>query len=67
MLKCVELIDAVAYMKNTSCMDKGKGEDFSKKIMQFLHDKCVEWKEKEGTEYSIYCVPMKPLWEVYKL
>lgn len=38
-----------------------KGQEFSKKILQYLNDKCNEWKEADKIGYSIYGTPAESL------
>lgn len=53
------LYECVKYMTGKSHTDGGDGEAFGLKVMQFLNDKCAEWKKAENIDYSIYGTPME--------
>lgn len=36
-----------------------KGKEFGLKVMQFLNDKCAEWKAAEDVDYSLYGTPIE--------
>lgn len=36
-----------------------KGKEFGLKVMQFLNDKCAEWKAAENVDYSLYGTPIE--------
>lgn len=36
-----------------------KGRAFALKVMQYLNDRCQEWREKENISYSVYGTPME--------
>lgn len=36
-----------------------KGREFGLKVMQFLNDKCAEWKAAEDVDYSLYGTPIE--------
>ena len=50
-----ECVYALTGKKLTS--DEGK--HLGLKILQFLNDKCAEWKEKENIGYSVYGTPLE--------
>ena len=53
------LYEAVKYMTGHSHTDNGKGKEFGLKIMQYMNDKCKEWKEAEDIDYSVYGTPLE--------
>ena len=53
------LYECVKYMTGVSHTDGGKGEKFGLKVMQFLNDKCTEWKIAEDIDYSVYGSPIE--------
>lgn len=52
------LYECVKYMTGVSQSDP-KGKEFGLKVMQFLNDKCAEWKKKEDIDYSVYGSPIE--------
>lgn len=52
------LAEAVYYMKGVSHTSPD-GEQFGLRIMQFLNDKCNEWKKIENIDYSVYGTPLE--------
>jgi ribonucleoside-triphosphate reductase len=36
-----------------------KGKEFGLQVMQFLNDKCAQWKKEEDIAYSIYGTPLE--------
>lgn len=36
-----------------------KGKEFGLKVMQYLNDKCTEWKMEEDIDYSLYGTPIE--------
>lgn len=51
------LYECVKYMTGES--HTGKGKEFALKVMQYMTDKCNEWKAKENIDYSPYGTPME--------
>lgn len=52
------LYECVKYMTGVSHTDP-KGKDFGLQVMQFLNDKCTEWKKAEDIDYSVYGSPIE--------
>ena len=52
------LYECVKYMTGES-HTAGKGKEFGLKVMQHMNDKCVEWKEVENIDYSLYGTPIE--------
>lgn len=52
------LYECVKYMTNVSHMAP-EGKEFGLKVMQFLNDKCAEWKQEEDIDYSVYGSPIE--------
>lgn len=52
------LYECVKYMTGVSHTDE-KGKTFGLKVMQFLNDKCTEWKLAEDIDYSVYGSPIE--------
>ena len=52
------LYECVMYMKGVSHTDE-KGKEFALKVMQYMTDKCNEWKEAENIDYSVYGTPIE--------
>ncbi len=52
------LYECVKYMTNESHTDD-KGKELALKVMQFLNDKCNNWKEAEKVDYSVYGTPIE--------
>lgn len=53
------LYECVKYMTGVSHTDKEFGKPLALEIMQFLRDKCEQWKESEGLGYSLYGTPIE--------
>lgn len=53
------LYECVKYMTGHSHTDEGKGKEFGLKVMQYLNDKCNEWKKEEDIDYSVYGSPIE--------
>ena len=52
------LYECVKYMTKKSITEKD-GKEFGLKIMQYMNDKCTEWKQTENIDYSLYGTPME--------
>lgn len=52
------LYECVKYMTGESHTTQ-KGKEFGLKVMQFLNDKCNEWKQAEDIAYSVYGTPIE--------
>ena len=46
-------------MTGDSHTDGGVGEKFGLEVMQFLNDKCTQWKNAEHIDYSLYGSPIE--------
>ena len=53
------LYECVKVMTGHSHTDEGKGKEFGLKVMQYLNDKCNEWKKEEDIDYSVYGSPIE--------
>jgi len=53
------LYEAVKYMTGDSITDQSTGEKFGLSVMQFLNDKCNQWKAEEHIDYSLYGSPIE--------
>ena len=53
------LYECVKYMTGKSHSEAGVGEDFGLKVMQFMNDKCTQWKNDENIGYSLYGTPLE--------
>lgn len=53
------LYECVKYMTGHSHSDESTGEKFGLEIMQFLNDKCNQWKNEENIDYSVYGSPIE--------
>lgn len=53
------LYECVKFMTGHSHSDRGIGEEFGLKVMQFLNDKCEKWKAEEDIDYSPYGTPIE--------
>ena len=53
------LYECVKYMTGHSHTNSKEGHDFGIKVMQFLNDKCEEWKNAEDIGYSTYGSPIE--------
>lgn len=36
-----------------------KGRDFALRVLQFMNDKCMEWRKQEPVDYSVYGTPIE--------
>ena len=52
------LYECVKYMTDKSHTDE-EGKEFGLKVMQFLNDKCNDWKKAENVDYSVYGTPIE--------
>lgn len=52
------LYECVKYMTGQS-HTKDSAKPFAIQIMQYMNDKCDEWKNKENIDYSIYGTPLE--------
>lgn len=52
------LYECVKYMTGES-HTQPKGKEFGLKVMQFLNDKCNQWKAAEDIDYSVYGSPIE--------
>lgn len=52
------LYECVKYMMGVSHTDP-KGKEFGLQVMQFLNDKCNQWKKEEDIDYSVYGSPIE--------
>ena len=52
------LYECVKYMTGVSHTDP-EGKPFAMDVMQYMNDKCAEWKEAENIDYSLYGTPME--------
>lgn len=53
------LYECVKYMTKHSHTDGAEGEKFGLKVMQFINDKCAQWKAAEDIDYSVYGSPIE--------
>ena len=53
------LYECVKYMTGHSHTDNGEGKEFGLKVMQYMNDKCSEWREAERIDYSVYGTPIE--------
>ena len=53
------LYECVKAMTGKSHTDEAEGEAFGLSIMQYMNDKCNEWKESEDIAYSLYGSPIE--------
>ncbi len=53
------LYECVKYMTGHSHTDGDVGEKFGLEVMQFLNDKCNQWKQEENIAYSCYGSPIE--------
>ena len=53
------LYECVKYMTGHSHTDGDIGEKFGLEVMQFLNDKCTQWREEENVAYSCYGSPIE--------
>ncbi len=52
------LYECVKYMTGKSHTDE-KAKPFALKIMQYMNDKCKEWKAKHNIDFSLYGTPLE--------
>lgn len=52
------LYECVKYMTGKS-HTKESAKPFAMQIMQYMNDKCNEWKTKENIDYSVYGTPLE--------
>lgn len=52
------LYECVKYMTGLSHTTP-EGKEFGLKVMQFLNDKCSQWKSEEDIDYSVYGSPIE--------
>ena len=52
------LYECVKYMTGKSHTDPD-AKPFALSIMQYMNDKCTEWKEAENIDYSLYGTPLE--------
>ena len=52
------LYECVKYMTGKSHTDP-EAKPFALSIMQYMNDKCAEWKEAENIDYSLYGTPLE--------
>ena len=52
------LYECVKYMTGQS-HTKDSAKPFAIQVMQYMNDKCDEWKKKENIDYSIYGTPLE--------
>ena len=52
------LYECVKYMTGKSHTDP-EAKPFALSIMQYMNDKCTEWKEAENIDYSLYGTPLE--------
>lgn len=52
------LYECVKAMTGKSHTDP-EGKEFALKVMQYMNDKCKEWKEAENIDYSLYGTPIE--------
>ena len=52
-----ELVYSMLGVSNTS----KEGEEFALKVMNFMHDKCEEWKKETGLAFGLYGTPAENL------
>jgi len=53
------LYECVKYMTGKSHTDHSIGHDFGIKVMEFLNNKCEQWKSEENIGYSTYGSPIE--------
>jgi ribonucleoside-triphosphate reductase (formate) len=52
------LYECVKYMTGKSHTDPS-AKPFALEVMQYMNDKCKEWKEKENMDFSLYGTPLE--------
>ena len=53
------LYECVKYMTKQSHSNNDKGYSFGIEIMQYLNDKCEQWKKQDNLGYSLYGSPIE--------
>jgi ribonucleoside-triphosphate reductase len=53
------LYECVKYMTKQSHSNNDKGHSFGIKIMQYLNNKCEQWKKQDNLGYSLYGSPIE--------
>ena len=53
------LYECTKYMTGESHTTAGKPKEFALSVMQYMNDKCAEWKEEENIDYSLYGTPLE--------
>ena len=53
------LYECVKYMTGESHTKEGQPKEFGLEVMQYMNDKCKEWKEAEDIDYSLYGTPIE--------
>ncbi len=53
------LYECVKYMTSHSQTDHSIGRDFGLQVMQYLNDKCEQWKKEDNLGYSLYGSPIE--------
>lgn len=52
------LYECIKYMTGYSHTQEG-GKNFALEVMQYMNDKCKQWKEEEDIDYSLYGSPIE--------
>ena len=52
------LYECVKYMTGKSHTDE-EAKPFALKVMQYMNDKCKQWKEQENIDFSLYGTPLE--------
>lgn len=53
------LYECTKYMTGHSHTDGDKGKPFAMCVMQYMNDKCSQWKADENIDYSLYGTPLE--------
>ncbi|MGL6174829.1 MAG: anaerobic ribonucleoside-triphosphate reductase [Cellulosilyticaceae bacterium] len=53
------LYECVKYMTGSSHTDNGEGKKLGLKVLEFLNDKCEQWKKEDDIGYGIYGSPIE--------
>ena len=56
----IGVYECTMRMKGCSHTDP-KGKEFALKVMQYMNDKCAQWKAEEDIDYSLYGTPAESL------
>ncbi len=51
------LYECVKYM--TGASHTGDGKEFALKVMQYLNDRCAQWRAEENISFSLYGTPLE--------